>query len=300
MPAHNDTSWGLIFSLILHGLVIFLGLWGLPFLGRRMPPEPPRPIPIDVVTVDQFSQAPRPKPKPPKKPAPPSPVPEKKPEPEPERPEPLIKAEEKPLPTPPKPKEDKNPSEVPLPTPPKEEPQKTEKKEKKPEKKKEPKKEKPKEKPKKEDTKKQQKKRDFQAVLKNLEASLEEDVVDSPEPDLESLLSNAAEKVSDTLTISEMDLIKRQLMECWNVPAGAKDAKELVIVLDLVMSRDGTVQKASLMPEKSSTNHPFYRTGAESALRAVRNPRCTPLKLPPDRYESWKNFEVTFNPKDVR
>jgi hypothetical protein len=44
---------------------------------------------------------------------------------------------------------------------------------------------------------------------------------------------------------------------------------------------------------------PFYRAAAESALRAVLNPQCSPLKLPPDKYEQWKILELTFNPKDL-
>lgn len=302
----SDMSWGVVCSLVLHGIVILLGLWGFSFWDPT-PPELPRPIPIDVVTVDQISQAPRPKPKPEKKPLPPpekKPVekPEEKPAP-PEKPEPLIQADEKKQPPLPqeKPQEDKNPSEVPPPSKPKEEPKvekKPEKKEKKPDKKPEKKKEDVKKK--KADEAQKKKKKDFLSVLKNLESSEEEEVSDSPEPDLNSDATNAGEKISDHLSISEIDLIKRQLMECWNVPAGAKDVKDLIIVLDLTMNPDGTVKEASVVSGKSSRNHPFYQAGAESALRAIRNPRCTPLKLPPDRYASWKTFEITFNPKNVR
>jgi hypothetical protein len=39
---------------------------------------------------------------------------------------------------------------------------------------------------------------------------------------------------------------------------------------------------------------PLSQAANESALRAVR--QCTPLKLPADRYEVWKEVEVTFDP----
>lgn len=299
MKRLDGTPFGFICSLALHSIVILLGLWGLPFWSR-LPSEPPRPIPIDVVTVDQISQAPRPKPKPEKKPlpTPPEEKPVEKPveKPEPEKPEPLIQAEEKNPPQLPQEKpqvEDKNPSEVPKLEKPQPE-KKPEKKKEKTEKKKEPQKEKSK----KEDAKKKQKK-EFLSVLKNLETSAEENVSDFLEPDLTSESNNAADKISDRLTISEMDLIKRQLTECWNVPAGVKDAKDLVIVLGLAMNRDGTVKEASVISGKSSTGHPFYRVGVESALRAVRNPHCIPLKLPPDRYDAWKAFTFTFTPQDM-
>jgi hypothetical protein len=44
---------------------------------------------------------------------------------------------------------------------------------------------------------------------------------------------------------------------------------------------------------------PFYRSAAESALRAVLNPQCSPLKLPPEKFDQWKTLELTFNPKDL-
>jgi len=39
---------------------------------------------------------------------------------------------------------------------------------------------------------------------------------------------------------------------------------------------------------------------AESALRAVLNPRCQPFKLPPDRYEAWQVMELNFDPSIVK
>ena len=41
---------------------------------------------------------------------------------------------------------------------------------------------------------------------------------------------------------------------------------------------------------------PFFRAVAESALRALRNPRCMPLKLPYDQYDLWKEITFVFDP----
>jgi hypothetical protein len=38
---------------------------------------------------------------------------------------------------------------------------------------------------------------------------------------------------------------------------------------------------------------------AESALRALRNPRCSPLALPPEKYQQWQEMIFNFNPKDM-
>jgi hypothetical protein len=29
------------------------------------------------------------------------------------------------------------------------------------------------------------------------------------------------------------------------------------------------------------------------------NPRCSPLRLPLDKFETWKTFTISFNPKDM-
>ena len=65
------------------------------------------------------------------------------------------------------------------------------------------------------------------------------------------------------------------------------------------MNPDGTVRDAKLLPASPPSQNPFYRTAAESALRATLDQRCQPLPLPPQKYDAWKVFVVTFNPKDL-
>ena len=41
-------------------------------------------------------------------------------------------------------------------------------------------------------------------------------------------------------------------------------------------------------------NDPYFRTVAESSLRAILNPACSSLKLPDGKYEIWKKFVFVF------
>ena len=43
----------------------------------------------------------------------------------------------------------------------------------------------------------------------------------------------------------------------------------------------------------------FFRTAAESALRAVLNPRCKNAPLPQDKFDKWKNLTLNFDPKSI-
>ena len=44
-----------------------------------------------------------------------------------------------------------------------------------------------------------------------------------------------------------------------------------------------------------SKSNSFYGPITESAMRTLLNPECTPLKLPEDKYQLWKNLTITFD-----
>jgi hypothetical protein len=105
--------------------------------------------------------------------------------------------------------------------------------------------------------------------------------------------------LDERLTISELDAIRRQIEACWNIPAGARDAENLIVDIKVVMNPDGTVQRAEIVDRSRLTGDPFYRAAAESALRAVLHPRCSPLRLPPQKFQQWRRFTLSFNPKEL-
>ncbi len=270
---------GAILSGLLHGGVILLLLIGLPnFLRREL--EPPPIIPIEIINISDLTQAPDlkvkpkddgPKEEPKDKPQPPKPTPvvepepEVKPDPEPDvAPEPELTMDDLLAPVvEEKPKEEKP---------------------------KEKSKEKPKEKKKK---KKPKPKKDFMKLLNDVEKrDFSSEGPTQPEQDENSTTDRAANHVGE-LSITEMDLIRRQLGACWNVAAGAKDAKDMYVDVKVEMNPDATVRTAIVTGTNGS------QAAADSALRAVRNPRCSPLKLPLDRYEAWKTITIRFDPQHI-
>lgn len=103
---------------------------------------------------------------------------------------------------------------------------------------------------------------------------------------------------SDKLTISQEDALRRQIEQCWNVPSGARDAQDMVVEIHVTVNPDRTVKAAEIV-SNIPADDPFFRAAAESAKRAILNPKCSPLLLPEDRYDSWKEMTLRFNPKDV-
>jgi outer membrane biosynthesis protein TonB len=205
----------------------------------------------------------------PPKPEPPKPEP---PKPEPPKPEPPPQPEPKPPPPPPPDAKPEVKAEAPKPPPPKPEP------------------------PKKKDDDAA-----FDAYLKNLAKRDPARLQDKPQQQAVAeprASSQPNAPLGPQLTTSEIDLVKQQIARCWNVPAGARDAKDLRPEFRVYMNPDATVRSATqLNPDRNSD--PFFRAAAESAMRALRNPQCQPLKLPPQKYDLWQTFTITFDPKDL-
>ena len=102
------------------------------------------------------------------------------------------------------------------------------------------------------------------------------------------------EKVSPSMTISEIDLLRQQLHACLNLNVGVANLKEIKPVIFIEVNPDRTVKSAKVV-NKEKLNDPSFRTAAEAAMRAVNNPDCSPLLLPKDKYDQWKEINFTFD-----
>ena len=274
-------------SGIFHIGVVIISMIGIPFLVKEQPLII-TPVSVELVNIADITQTPKiasPKkieePKEIKKPVKPEPI-EEKPKPEP------VKKD----PPPPPPSEVKKDPPKPDPIPePKAEPKK--------------KPEKPKEKPK-EVVKEEPQEDKFESLLKNLsldDIKPKEQSETSNEKPLEEILdettSGQIANLADQLTVSELDAFKRQLEPCWNIPSGAKFAENLAVEVRANLSPDGSVNSATVLDKGRYNRDSAYRAAADSALRALRNPRCTPLQLPADKYQQWKTIVINFDPQDM-
>ena len=292
-PLKKDLRWAAIIGVIILLLIVV----GLPGLGKpKMDLQPP--VIIDLVDMKDIkigpvTTAPNTTPKV----APPKPEIRKEKPVEPPKP---VKADVKP----PEPQPEKPPEPAPdtTPPPPDDAISLKPKKEKPPEKPKVEKPAKPKaDKPKKADPKEQA---DFSSMLKNLvgDEKPTPTPADAPAADkpADSAKPTAVAAVqSDTLTMSEMDALRHQLAGCWSVPTGAMDAENLIVDVQVIVRADRTVQSATIVDQSRYNSDSFFRAAADSARRAVLNPSCSPLLLPPDQYDTWKNMVVRFNPREM-
>lgn len=167
-----------------------------------------------------------------------------------------------------------------------------------------PEKKKTKEDQKKKEVTKEEPKKDFASVLKNL-ADPEDAPAKKPLlPDLKLDEKAAPEEGSNAplgskMTMREEDALRRQLEGCWNVPFGAKDAENLRVEIFMVINPDRTLREARIVDTRRYNSDTFFRAAAESAMRAVQSPLCSPFELPPDKYDVWKTVTVTFDPSQM-
>ena len=102
------------------------------------------------------------------------------------------------------------------------------------------------------------------------------------------------EKVAATMTISEIDLLRQQLHSCLNLNVGVANLKDIKPVIFIEVNPDRTVKSAKVVNQERLID-PSFRTAAEAAMRAVNNPDCSPLLLPEDNYDLWKEINITFD-----
>ena len=98
------------------------------------------------------------------------------------------------------------------------------------------------------------------------------------------------------LSQNEIDALRARLRQCWNVPVGVAEARDLVVTVRIQFKQDGSLSTEPRL--MNSGSHPAFLTASESALRAVRT--CAPYTfLPAAKYEAWKDVIVDFDPRDM-
>ena len=132
----------------------------------------------------------------------------------------------------------------------------------------------------------EQVKRDFSDKKKSTEKTETEDKV-------------TPTKLGINLSISEIDAIRRHFEKCWNIPSGAREAGNLATEIKVRFNKKGNVLDARIVDVSRMKRDRYFRTAAESALRAVLNPRCQNAPLPQDKFDKWKNLTLNFDPKSI-
>lgn len=100
------------------------------------------------------------------------------------------------------------------------------------------------------------------------------------------------------LTRGEYDALKGRVAQCWSIPAYV-DQENLKVSLLMRMGRDGTMAGIESI-DVNGVSRPEHVQAIESGLTRNLDPRNCNFAdvLPPEKYETWREVRVNFDPGD--
>ncbi|MDC1053814.1 hypothetical protein OAQ39_00775 [Alphaproteobacteria bacterium] len=137
------------------------------------------------------------------------------------------------------------------------------------------------------------------SVLKDLRNEEVSNIIedDNNEKKLENNEDETNIKENLEVSISEMDLVIQQLRSCFNPRAGTQIVGNEMVKISAKIDRVANVRKdtVQIIDTNISKSNPYYKAITESAVATLYNPLCSQLKLPLNKYESWKDLKITID-----
>ena len=137
------------------------------------------------------------------------------------------------------------------------------------------------------------------SVLKDLRNEEVSNIIedDNNEKKLENNEDETNIKENLEVSISEMDLVIQQLRSCFNPRAGTQIVGNEMVKISAKIDRAANVRKdtVQIIDTNISKSNPYYKAITESAVATLYNPLCSQLKLPLNKYESWKDLKITID-----
>ncbi|KNG94786.1 hypothetical protein [Pseudaestuariivita atlantica] len=101
------------------------------------------------------------------------------------------------------------------------------------------------------------------------------------------------------LSRGESEAFRIAVQECWNVDVGSQ-AANVVVTVGFELAENGTVSSDVRLIAAEGGSDGAVQTAFQSARRAVLRCQRGGYDLPADKYETWREVEMTFNPESMR
>ena len=112
----------------------------------------------------------------------------------------------------------------------------------------------------------------------------------------EAALGGQTTTAGQQLSQSEMDALRGQIQRCWQIVPGMSDGGEVRVRVTMRLNRSGAIEG---QPDVQATggSERVRRVLAGGARRAVL--RCAPYNLPTEKYDTWADVVVNFDPSQM-
>ncbi len=103
------------------------------------------------------------------------------------------------------------------------------------------------------------------------------------------------------LTRGEKDALRVAVSQCWNVGSLSTESLGTTVIIGVKMSRDGKPDANSIemLSFEGGSRGAAQRT-YDSARRAIIRCGARGYNLPVEKYDHWRDIEMTFNPEKMR
>ncbi|MHA7829276.1 MAG: energy transducer TonB, partial [Roseovarius sp.] len=103
------------------------------------------------------------------------------------------------------------------------------------------------------------------------------------------------------LTAGEKDALRVAVQNCWNVGSLSSEALRTTVVVGVAMSEDSRPVTSSIeMLSASGGSGSAAKQAFEAARRAIIRCGTNGFNLPKEKYDHWRDIEMTFNPERMR
>lgn len=103
------------------------------------------------------------------------------------------------------------------------------------------------------------------------------------------------------LTAGEKDALRVAVQQCWNVGSLSSEALQTTVVVAVEMGEDAKPVTSSIrMLSSSGGSGAAANQAFEAARRAIIRCGASGYNLPIEKYDHWRDIEMTFNPERMR
>lgn len=115
----------------------------------------------------------------------------------------------------------------------------------------------------------------------------------------ETTATQTPARTGPPLTSGEKEGLRLAVQQCWVVDVGGR-AADVTVTVGLSLDRNGKVQGNIRLLSATGGDDNAAKIAFQAARRAVLRCQKSGYKLPIDKFDSWRDIEMTFNPEKMR